>query len=102
MIEKKVYLVKFDKGYYAKKQPNYHWSFTDDPYLATHYKTRKMAEERGVWGTNLGTLPSGSEFSFESQAYGSTYTIEEYTVKTQLELIDSQTKTNKWNENDRT
>jgi hypothetical protein len=75
MIKNTVYLVKFDCGYYAKKQPNYHWSFTDDPYLATHYKTRKMAEERGVWAASL-----------RGRAAGTTYTIEQYTLKTVLEL----------------
>ena len=55
--EEKVFLVKFDKGYYAKKQPNYEWSFTDDPLLAQQYKTRKAAEERAEWGTSLVTNP---------------------------------------------
>lgn len=48
-----VYLVKFDKGYYAKKQPNYLWSFTDDPTKALQYKSKKSAVERGEDGTNL-------------------------------------------------
>ena len=39
-----VYLVKFDRGYYAKKQPNYKWAFTDDPYLAQTYKKFDKAE----------------------------------------------------------
>jgi hypothetical protein len=90
MIKNTVYLVKFETGYYAKKQPNYHWSFTDDPYLATHYKTRKMAEERGVWGVNLGTLGTDTEYPFEARNHqllsGTTYTIEQYTLKTVLEL----------------
>ena len=50
---KTVYLVKFDCGYYAEKQPHYDWSFTDDPMLANKYKTAKKAKERGVWGIRL-------------------------------------------------
>ena len=85
MIKNTVYLVKFDQGYYAKSQPNYHWSFTDDPYLATHYKTLRAAEERGshrgVWAASI-----------RGRAAGTTYTIEQYTVKTVLELAESQPK----------
>lgn len=94
MIKKTVYLVKFDKGYYAKKQPKYEWSFTDDPYLATHYKTRNAAIERGVYGVNLGTLRPDSEFFSEFQNNGTTYTIEQYTLKTTLELetIEKESK----------
>ena len=33
-------------GYYAEKQPNYHWSFTDDITKAKVYKTLKFAEKR--------------------------------------------------------
>lgn len=50
---KTVYLVRFDKGYYAAKQPNYKWSFTNDPLLAHQYITRKKAEERAEWGLAL-------------------------------------------------
>lgn len=50
---KTVYLVKFDKGYYAAKQPNYEWSYTDDPLLAAQYKTAKAATERAKWGLGL-------------------------------------------------
>ena len=69
-----VYLVKFDRGYYAAKQPNYQWSYTDDPYLAQAYKTRKKAEERGKWGLSKITDTDQS------------YEIEKYTVKTSMEL----------------
>lgn len=48
-----VYLVKFDLGYYADHQPNYEWSYTDDPTLAKRYKTRKAANERADWGMHL-------------------------------------------------
>lgn len=50
----KVYLVKFDCGYYAAKQPHYDWSFTDDRQLANRYKTKKAAEERANDGMNAG------------------------------------------------
>lgn len=69
-----VYLVKFDRGYYAKKQPNYKWAFTDDPYLAKTYKKFDKAEERGKWGISLITNPLKS------------YTVEKYVIKTTMEL----------------
>lgn len=51
--EEKVFLVKFNRGYYAEKQPNYEWSFTDDPLLAKQYKSMKTAKERAEWGDGL-------------------------------------------------
>ena len=45
-----VYLVKFDCGYYSKKQSNWEWGFTDDPILAKSYKTFDAAKEHGEWG----------------------------------------------------
>jgi hypothetical protein len=33
-------------GYYAEKQPNYRWSFTDDINKAKVYKTLNAAEKR--------------------------------------------------------
>jgi len=68
-----VYLVKFDRGYYAAKQPNYQWSFTDDMLSALTYKTFKKAQERGKHGTY-----------FNSQVQS--YTIERYTVKKTFEF----------------
>lgn len=47
------YAVKFDCGYYAAKQPNYHWSYTHDLEKALLYKTEKAAQERLRWGLNL-------------------------------------------------
>lgn len=73
-MNKTVYLVKFDRGYYAAKQPNFGWSFTDDPYLAMTYKTFNKAEERGKWGLNLITDPLKS------------YDIEKYQTKYIMEL----------------
>ena len=70
-----VYLVKFDRGYYAAKQPNYQWSYTDDPFLAQKYKTRKKAEERGEWG--LKKITDADK----------TYHIEQYTIKTTMEIL---------------
>ena len=54
--ENKIFLVKFDRGYYAEKQPNYEWSFTDDPLLAKQYKSFKTANERAEWGDGLKQL----------------------------------------------
>lgn len=71
-----VYLVKFDRGYYAKKQPNYNWSFTDDPLQAHQYSKPEKAEERGRWGIGLVVDPLQS------------YTIEKYVVKTTMELVE--------------
>jgi hypothetical protein len=34
------------KGYYAEKQPNYEWSFTEDINKAKLYKTKGGAKER--------------------------------------------------------
>jgi hypothetical protein len=48
-----VYLTKFNLGYYAKKQPNYDWSYTNDLKLAARYKSTKSAKERGEWGLGL-------------------------------------------------
>lgn len=75
-----VYLVKFDRGYYAAKQPNYHWSFTDDPVLAQPYKTLKKARERGKWGEGLKQGLKDHTYVIQS------YVIERYTVKTVFEF----------------
>ena len=37
-----VFLTKFDRGYYAEKQPRYEWSFTDNPLLAKQNLTSKI------------------------------------------------------------
>ena len=52
-MKKTIFLVKFNKGYYAKKQPHYDWSFTDDPMLAQQYITEKTAKERVKWGNEV-------------------------------------------------
>lgn len=45
------YIVHFkDLGYYAEKQPNYAWSFTDDIQLAKRYKTIKGANKQAIHG----------------------------------------------------
>ena len=59
MTKSTVYLVKFDLGYYADKQPNYEWSYTDDPLLAKRFKTMTKAEERGYYGIHLIELITG-------------------------------------------
>ena len=53
MKSKTIYLIKFPNGYYAKKQPNFDWSFTDDIYLANQYSQWKTAVERGEWSDSL-------------------------------------------------
>ena len=77
MNEKTVYLVKFDRGYYATKQTGWAWSYADDPYLALSYKSRKKAEERGEWGISL----------MDSDGRCQSYVIEEYQIKTVMELL---------------
>lgn len=61
-----VYVVKFDRGYYAKKQPRYEWSYTDELTEANFYKTFDKANERGLWGLGLCTRPC---LSYEVQKY---------------------------------
>jgi hypothetical protein len=73
-VTETVYLVKFDCGYFAAKQPHYDWSFTDDPILAQKYKTMKKAKKRGERGLILGSNPSQS------------YAIEKFTMKTVFEF----------------
>ena len=79
MNEQTVYLVKFDLGYYAKKQPNYEWSYTADPYLAASYQNERKAKERGEWGIGL--------TSIMGEPIPNSYTIEKYIVKTVLEPV---------------
>jgi hypothetical protein len=76
MNVKTVYLVKFDRGYYATKQTGWHWSYTDDIYFALPYKTRKKAEEKGKYGINL----------INKDECCQSYVIEEYQIKTVMEL----------------
>lgn len=57
-----VYLTKFDLGFYAKKQPNYNWSYTDDIKLAARYKSKKSATERGEWGLGINGKPTPSSY----------------------------------------
>lgn len=75
-MEETVYLVKFDRGYYAAKQPGYEWSYTDDFTLAEQYKTLKKAEYRGEWGIGLISNPPKS------------YTVEKYIVKTTMHAVE--------------
>ena len=52
------YLAHFDgQGYYAEKQPNYEWSFTDDVNKALWYKTAEKAQDRVIWGGRLISNP---------------------------------------------
>lgn len=78
MEQKTVYLVKFDLGYYAKKQPNYEWSYTNDPFLAATFKSVIVARGRGEWGVGLVDMPN--------RAKPASYIIEKYTVKTVMDF----------------
>jgi len=50
-IEEEGYVMWFEgKGYYAKHQPHYEWSFTDNIHAAQLYKTLKTADDYLVRG----------------------------------------------------
>lgn len=67
-----VYLVEFaDFGFYAKKQPEYDWSFTTKADEANQYKTQKAAIERGVDGVGV---------------YGRPYRIVELSIFTEMNI----------------
>jgi hypothetical protein len=78
MAEKIVYLVWFDVGFYADKQPEYHWSYTDDPLLAKQYKTEKAAHQRGEHGINLIK-------GFDDVVYPKSYEVQRFKVVTAME-----------------
>lgn len=78
MEQKTVYLVKFDLGYYAKKQPNYNWSYTDDPFLAATFTTANKAKARGEWGLSL--------FDHVYWPKPTSYIIEKYLMKTVMDF----------------
>ena len=86
MKEKKVYLVKFEAGYYADKQSHYDWSFTKDPNLAKQYGSKKTAESRSEHGKCL--LNDGAHMAKCSPTHKGIGTgnviIEEYILKTIL------------------
>ena len=78
-MKQTVYLVKFDCGYYAAKQPNYDWSFTDDPSLAMRYKKLRPAINRAKDGLAIGK--SLAKMPWRQDAiYATKYTIIEYEV----------------------
>lgn len=76
MINKTVYLVKFDCGYESDELKM--WSFTDDPYRATHHKSHWLAERIGYAGIDAA----------KNGKYGKTFTIEQYTLNTTMKLND--------------
>lgn len=43
------FVVLYKQGYYADKQPNYNWSFTDNITLAKKYKTFNNAMKRAMY-----------------------------------------------------
>ena len=84
-MKQTVYLVKFDCGYYAAKQPNYDWSFTDDPSLAMRYKKLRPAINRAkdglAIGKNLAKMP------WRHAVYATKYTIIEYEVVETMNMV---------------
>ena len=69
----KVYLVKFAPfGYYAAKQPNYTWSYTEDPAKAAIFKTYRAANCRGIYGTQL---INAAAVSYEVESWEQTITL---------------------------
>lgn len=69
-----VFVVKFDLGYYAKKQSHYHWSYTDDLLLANMFKTRTAAEDRAHWGVNL------MKTEYDTHATPKSVVVEQYEI----------------------
>jgi hypothetical protein len=78
IMKSNVFLVKFDRGYYAEKQPEYKWSYTNDPMLAKRYKTKKLAQGRASWGLGL-VLDACSSAEIEEH---------ELTIVTTMKKID--------------
>jgi hypothetical protein len=89
MKQKTIFLVKFEGGYYADKQPHYDWSFTSDPNLAKQYGSRKTAEARAEHGKCL--LNDGEPLNSTDPTHMAigkgNVEIEEYVLKTVLEKI---------------
>jgi hypothetical protein len=50
----KGYVVKFKDGFYAKNQPHYNWSFTDDVKKAMIYKSIRNARKRAEYPSSYG------------------------------------------------
>lgn len=48
------YIVKFEEGYYANKQPYYNWSFTDKLPSAMVYQTMRNARKRADYPSQYG------------------------------------------------
>lgn len=82
MIEKTVYLVKFPAGYYAKKQPNVTWTFTENLHEANQYSLEKTAIERGQLGASLHGL-MGTENAY-------TYVVECFVETTELKKKETK------------
>ena len=87
-MKQTVYLVKFDCGYYAAKQPDYDWSFTDDPSLAMRYKKLRPAINRAKDGLAIGKSKSLAKMPWRQDAvYATKYTIIEYEVVETLNMV---------------
>lgn len=71
------FVVKFDLGYYAKKQPNYEWSYTDDIKLAQMFVSHAAAKKRGDHGVGLCPMPHRIDpktYEIETWVVNTTYT----------------------------
>jgi hypothetical protein len=67
-LTQKIFLVKFESGYFAESQPYHHWLYTDDPYKAKKYSKVKDAERRGTDASkyvDAKTHPNNLEFTIE-------------------------------------
>ena len=69
-----VYIVKFDKGYYAKKQPTYEWCYTDDILEAYTWKSLTAAKSKIKHNQMI-------------EDKSTKCIIEEYTVKSVMEFV---------------
>ncbi len=90
MKQKTVFLVKFEAGYYADKQREWDWSFTNDPDLAKQYGSKKTAVARADYGKCLlNDGPHMAACSPTHKGIGSgNVEVEKYVVKTILEKVE--------------
>lgn len=88
-MNKTVFLVKFEAGYYAAKQSGWDWSFTNDPMLAQQYQTEKKAQHRADWGKDLlnDGEPNNSTDPTHIAMGSGKVEIEKWEVKTVMEKV---------------
>lgn len=85
MKTRTVYVVKFNCGYYAKKQTVGTWEFTDNVDDANLYSTEKTAKERGELGVD-----TYSRLLFENTTNG--FDFGNYVVECYIEQIELKRK----------